>query len=139
MTMVRIRRVLSVAAVASLPLLSLGAAGCRSAEASELAAAVGVGQGAEEVELGPCTSANPMTKPGVCQLHGKVKVVNAFPKYKVKVVTAFPDIKVQKVNAFPDGPGKWQFVDSFPDFTIQFVDAFPDFTVQYVNAFPGCN
>ncbi len=79
------------------------------------------------------------TKAGFCQLHGKVKVVNAFPKYKIKIVNAFPDIKVQKVNAFPDGPGKWQFVDAFPDFTVQYVNAFPDFTVQYVNAFPGCN
>ncbi len=80
-----------------------------------------------------------MTKGGVCQLHGKVKIVNAFPKYKIKIVNAFPDIKVQKVTAFPDGPGKWQFVDAFPDFTVQIVDAFPDFTVQYVNAFPGCD
>lgn len=135
------RRALSLFALASLPLASLGASGCRSAEASELSAAVGLGAApaADEVELGPCTSANPMTKPGVCQLHGKVKIVTAFPKYKVKIVNAFPDIKVQKVTAFPDGPGKWQFVDSFPDFTIQIVDAFPDFTVQYVNAFPGCN
>jgi len=78
------------------------------------------------------------TKAGVCSLHGKVQIVKAFAKYKVKIVDAFPDIKVQKVNAFPDGPGKWQFVDSFPDFTIQIVDAFPDFTVQYVDAFPGC-
>jgi hypothetical protein len=80
-----------------------------------------------------------LTKGGVCTLHGKVKIVNAFPKYKIKIVNAFPDIKVQKVNAFPDGPGKWQFVDAFPDFTVQIVDAFPDFTVQYVNAFPGCD
>ena len=81
----------------------------------------------------------PMTKAGICQLHGKVKIVNAFPKYKIKIVNAFPDIKVKKVNAFPDKPGEWQVVDSFPDFTVQIVDAFPDFTVQYVNAFPGCN
>ncbi len=81
----------------------------------------------------------PLTKAGVCGLHGKVKVVKAFPKYKVKVVDAFPDIKVQKVTAFPDGPGKWQTVDAFEDFSIQFVDAFPDFTIKYVDAFPGCD
>jgi hypothetical protein len=79
------------------------------------------------------------TKAGVCQLHGKVKFVTAFPKYKIKIVNAFPDIKVKKVNAFPDKPGEWQVVDAFPDFTVQIVDAFPDFTVQYVDAFPGCN
>lgn len=81
----------------------------------------------------------PLTKGGVCQLHGKVKIVTAFPKYKVKIVDAFPDIKVQKVSAFPDTAGKWQFVDAFPDFTVQIVDAFPDFTVKYVDAFPGCD
>jgi hypothetical protein len=79
------------------------------------------------------------TKSGVCQLHGKVKFVTAFPKYKIKIVNAFPDIKVKKVNAFPDHGGEWQVVDAFPDFTVQIVDAFPDFTVQYVDAFPGCN
>ena len=79
-----------------------------------------------------------MTQGGVCQLHGKVKFVSAFPKYKIQIVTAFPDIKVKKVSAFPDKPGEWQVVDAFPDFTVQVVDAFPDFKVQYVDAFPGC-
>lgn len=80
-----------------------------------------------------------LTKAGTCRLHGKVKVVDSFPKYKVKVVDSFPDIKVQKVASFPDSPGKWQFVDSFPDFTIQYVDSFPDFTVKFVDSFPGCD
>ena len=75
---------------------------------------------------------------GVCKLHGKVKFVNSFPKYKIQIVDAFPDIKVKKVNAFPDQPGEWQIVDSFPDFTVQVVKAFPDFKVKYVDAFPGC-
>jgi hypothetical protein len=99
-----------------------------------LAGAVHVGARADE-------AAPPLacTKAGVCELHGKVKIDDAFPKYKIKIVNAFPDIKVQKVNAFPDSPGKWQFVNAFPDFTVKIVDAFPDFTVQYVNAFPGCN
>lgn len=63
--------------------------------------------------------------------YGKVKVVNAFPDYKVKVVKSFADYKVKVVDSFPDNPGYWQFVDSFPDFTIQFVDSFPDFTVEF--------
>ena len=68
------------------------------------------------------------TKAGLCSLHGKVQIVSSFP-----------DIKVQKVTSFPDGPGKWQFVTSFPDFTIQLVDSFPDIKVQYVDSFPGCD
>jgi len=105
-----------------------------------MATAILAGDGARvtaQADETPCPV--PLTKAGVCGLHGKVKVVKAFPKYKVKVVDAFPDIKVHKVTAFPDGPGKWQMVDSFEDFSIQFVDAFPDFTVKYVDAFPGCD
>ncbi len=109
------KRVLGVVAI--LALAAIGSSGCSEAIADQMA---------------------PMTKSGVCNLHGKVKIVSAFPKYKIKIVNAFPDIKVKKVTAFPDHGGEWQFVDAFPDFTVQIVDAFPDFTVEYVNAFPGC-
>ena len=71
------------------------------------------------------------------KLHGKVKIVSAFPDFKIKKVDAFEDLKVKQVGAFPDSCGKWKFVDAFPDFTIQYVDAFPDFTVKFVDAFPG--
>ena len=67
-----------------------------------------------------------------------VSVAGVFSLSKLPI-DAFPDIKVQKVTSFPDKPGRWQFVDAFPDFTIQIVDAFPDFTVKYVDAFPGCD
>ena len=70
-------------------------------------------------------------------LYGKVKVVNSFPDIKVKVVSSFEDLDVQTVNAFADKCGKWQFVDSFPDFKIQFVDTFPDITIKFVQSFPG--
>ena len=71
------------------------------------------------------------------KLCGKVKVVKSFADIKVQVVKSFPDLKVKKVSSFPDKIGEWQFVDSFPDFTIQFVDAFPDIKIQYVKSFPG--
>ena len=48
------------------------------------------------------------------------------------------DARVQFVDAFPDKPGRWQVVDSFPDFTVQVVDSFPDFEVRVVESFPGC-
>lgn len=72
-------------------------------------------------------------------LHGKVKVVNSFADIKVKVVESFEDLKVQVVEHFPDDCGKWQFVDSFPDFTVQYVNSFPDITIRFVNHFPGTN
>jgi hypothetical protein len=73
---------------------------------------------------------------GQC-LHGKVKVVANDATYKVQVVDAFPDLKVQRVNSFPDKCGQWQFVESFPDFTIQYVTSFPDLKIKYVSSFPG--
>ncbi|MBQ9697254.1 MAG: hypothetical protein IJV46_01780 [Acidaminococcaceae bacterium] len=71
------------------------------------------------------------------RLAGKVKVVKNFANIKVQVVKNFPDLKVKKVSNFPDKIGEWQFVESFPDFTIQFVDNFPDIKIQYVDNFPG--
>lgn len=70
-------------------------------------------------------------------LYGKVKVVRSGADLKVKVVESFPDLKVKQVAHFPDKCGKWQFVESFPDFTVQFVDSFPDMTIKFVESFPG--
>lgn len=70
-------------------------------------------------------------------LFGKVQVVKSFPDFKVQVVENFADLKVMRVGSFPDACGKWQFVNSFPDFTIEYVDGFPDFTIEFVESFPG--
>ena len=77
-----------------------------------------------------------------CALNGKplfwkVQVVKSFPDFKVQDVDSFPDLKVMRVRSFPDACGKWQWVNSFPDFTIQYVDSFPDFTIEFVESFPG--
>ena len=70
-------------------------------------------------------------------LYGRVQVVTSFADFDVRVVTSFPDLDVEVVTSFPDRCGKWEFVNSFPDFTIRFVESFPDFTIQFVNSFPG--
>lgn len=70
-------------------------------------------------------------------LYGKVQVVKSFPDFKVQIVQSFPDLKVLRVTSFPDSCGKWQWVNSFPDFTIEYVDGFPDFTIEFVESFPG--
>ncbi|MCP1225289.1 hypothetical protein [Sebaldella sp. S0638] len=87
------------------------------------------------------SAANPIDKK-TCSMNGiklagKVKVVKNFADFKVKVVSSFPDIEVKKVSSFPDDCGEWQFVDSFPDFTIEYVTSFPDFTIRMVDHFPG--
>jgi hypothetical protein len=70
-------------------------------------------------------------------LHGKVKVVTSFADIKVKIVTSFPDLKVKKVENFADDCGEWQFVDTFPDFTIEYVESFEDIKIEFVESFPG--
>lgn len=70
-------------------------------------------------------------------LYGKVKIVNRFPDIKVKIVNSFPDLKVKNVQSFPTSCGKWQYVDSFPDFKIMFVDSFSDIKIKYVDSFSG--
>lgn len=70
-------------------------------------------------------------------LYGRVKVVRHAADFKVKVVKYGADLRVKKVNAFPDECGKWQFVNSFEDFTVEFVNSGADFTIQYEIGFPG--
>ncbi len=70
-------------------------------------------------------------------LYGKVKVVEHNADFKVQIVNSFQDLNVQDVKSFPNECGKWQFVESFPDFTVQYVTAFPDFKIKFVKAFPG--
>ena len=53
------------------------------------------------------------------------------------LLTKMSDLNVKKVSSFPDNIGEWQFVDSFPDFTVQFVDSFPDIKIKFVDSFPG--
>ena len=97
--------------------------------------------GALAAPLGPATAASKVkgcTLNGK-QLFGKVQVVKSFPDFRVQVVESFADLNVQRVKSFPDKCGQWQWVNSFPDFTIEYVEGFPDFTITYVENFPGEN
>lgn len=76
-------------------------------------------------------------KPDLSRIHGRIQYVTSFPDYKVQVVKSFEDLRIQVVKSFPDSIGKWQIVDSSPDFKIQLVDSFPDFKIRYVDSFPG--
>ncbi len=71
------------------------------------------------------------------RLYGKVKFVSSFPDIKIQFVNSFADIHVKFVDHFPDDCGKWQIVESFPDFTVQVVESFPDIKVKVVESFPG--
>lgn len=71
------------------------------------------------------------------KLFGKVKIVDSFSDFDIQVVDSFEDIRVEIVRSFPDQCGKWQIVESFPDFKVRFVRSFPDFKIKYVSSFPG--
>lgn len=70
-------------------------------------------------------------------LYGEVQIVESFADIEVQVVSSFADIEVKVVTSFPDDCGEWEFVDSFPDFTIRYVESFPDITITFVESFPG--
>jgi hypothetical protein len=70
-------------------------------------------------------------------LWGEVEVVESFADIEVEVVGSFPDLMVEEVTSFPDECGEWEFVESFPDFTIEYVESFPDITIEFVDSFPG--
>jgi hypothetical protein len=84
----------------------------------------------------PATNEATCTFGGI-RLYGKVKVVTSFADLKVKIVNSFPDLEVKTVTSFPDKCGEWQFVETFPDFTIQFVENFEDISIKFVGSFPG--
>jgi hypothetical protein len=70
-------------------------------------------------------------------LFGKVQFVEHSADFTVQFVENFPDINVMFVGQFPDKCGKWQIVNSFPDFKVKVVESFPDVKVKVVSAFPG--
>ena len=90
----------------------------------------GTGSAADEVRAA--------SKPGKCQLYGRIQVVNAQPDVRIQVVDAHPDIRVQWVRSHPTAPGRWQRVEAHPDYRVQFVDAHADYRVRFVDAHPGC-
>lgn len=79
------------------------------------------------------------TKEKICNLQGKVRIVDAFPNYRIHITDNNPDLNIKFVVAFPNKPGKWQIVSAHEDFTVQFVEnrAIADFTV-WPSPFPGC-
>ena len=75
------------------------------------------------------TSSNPIDRDScTCKgipLYGRVKVVQSMSAdFRVEVVSSFADLLVTKCTS-PFRCGEWEFVSSFPDFTISFVSSFP--------------
>ncbi|MBD5402513.1 hypothetical protein HDR58_06910 [bacterium] len=70
-------------------------------------------------------------------LYGRVKVVDSLADFNVRRVSSMEDLKVKQVSSFANSCGRWQFVDSFPDFTIKYVDSIADFSIRFVDSLEG--
>ena len=98
--------------------------------------------GRSEVRDSGSDSFDKKIDPSNCTFHGiplkgKVKIVTSFADFNVKEVENYQDISIKVVDNYPDDCGEWQFVDSYPDFTIKFVESYPDVTIKFVNNYPG--
>jgi hypothetical protein len=71
------------------------------------------------------------------KLFGKVKVVDGGGDIKIRVTDSGEDLRVKAVENFADECGEWQFVDSFPDFTVQYVSGEEDIKIRFVESWPG--
>jgi len=79
-----------------------------------------------------------VSKEKICNLQGKVRIVQSHAHYRVYIKDNNPDLHVKIVPAFANKPGKWQIVTMDEDFTVQFVDnqSIADFTIRF-SIFPG--
>ena len=70
----------------------------------------------------------------ICNLHGKVKIVQSNATYRIFIQNNNYDTKVKLVPSFPTKPGLWQIVAYGEDFTVQFVDnkALADFSIKFI-------
>jgi len=85
----------------------------------------------------PSTSAEKADK-DVCDVYGKIKIVEYGEDYKVKKVDYSEDLKVKWVEYGEDREGKWKEVDYSEDFKIKWVDYGEDFKVKFVDYGEGC-
>lgn len=74
----------------------------------------------------------------VCEIYGKIKIVDYGEDYKVKIVDYGEDLKVKWVDYGEDYKGKWKKVDYGEKFKIKWVDYGEDFKIKEVTYGEGC-
>lgn len=74
----------------------------------------------------------------VCEIYGKIKIVDYGEDYKVKKVDYGEDLKIKWVDYGEDNKGKWKEVDYGEDFKIKWVDYGEDFSIKEVDYGEGC-
>lgn len=74
----------------------------------------------------------------VCEIYGKIKIVDYGEDYKVKIVDYGEDLKIKWVDYGEDNKGKWKKVDYGEKFKIKWVDYGEDFKIKEVDYGEGC-
>ncbi len=74
----------------------------------------------------------------VCEIYGKIKIVEYGEDYKVKIVEYGEDLKIKWVDYGEDNKGKWKKVDYGEKFKIKWVTYGEDFKIKEVTYGEGC-
>lgn len=74
----------------------------------------------------------------VCEIYGKIKIVEYGEDYKVKIVDYGEDLKIKWVDYGEDNKGKWKKVDYGEKFKIKWVTYGEDFKIKEVTYGEGC-
>lgn len=74
----------------------------------------------------------------VCEIYGKIKIVDYGEDYKVKIVTYGEDLKIKWVDYGEDKKGKWKKVEYGERFKIKWVEYGEDFSIKEVEYGEGC-
>lgn len=77
-------------------------------------------------------------KDPVCEIYGKIKIVDYGEDYKVKIVDYGEDLKIKWVDYGEQEDGKWKEVDYGEDYKIKWVDYGEDFQIKEVDYGEGC-
>lgn len=81
---------------------------------------------------------NKSTGDPVCEIYGKIKIVEYGEDYKVKIVDYGEDLKIKWVDYGEDNKGKWKKVDYGEKFKIKWVTYGEDFKIKEVTYGEGC-
>jgi hypothetical protein len=74
----------------------------------------------------------------VCEIYGKIKIVEYGEDYKVKIVDYGEDLKIKWVDYGEENKGKWKKVDYGEKFKIKWVTYGEDFKIKEVTYGEGC-
>lgn len=74
----------------------------------------------------------------VCDIYGRIKIVDSGEDYRVRVVTAGEHVRIKYVDYGERSQGLWRLVESGENYRIKMVTAGEHFRIREVTAGYGC-